>query len=163
MFSAVGPSEIAAPALNQSDFRSPDTDGLNTGRSAGSAAQYIHELGNLAALLGPVTARDGMLNAICHMVGEDFLLHRAQSGSHCRNLRNDVDAIAVCLDHAGETTDLALDALQAFQRRGLGFRVHSLYIPLGGSWFQGAFQGEPQRSQPRPDGHRSSLRDGGGP
>jgi P-type Cu+ transporter len=54
-----------------------------------------------------------MLDAIRHMVGENFLLHRAQSGSHCRNLRNNVDTIAVRLDHAGETADLTLAKLHS--------------------------------------------------
>src|SRR5262249_30706601 len=105
-------------------------------RLAGSAAQYIHELGNLAALLELVAAGDGVLDAICHMVGEDFLLDRAQRGPHRRYLRNDVDAVAVHLDHAGETADLALDALQASKRRGLGFGLHTRYIPLGGNGFK---------------------------
>src|SRR6516164_3306698 len=51
-------------------------------RLAGRAAQHIHELGNLAALLGLIAAGDGVVDAIRHVIGEDFLLDRAQRGPH---------------------------------------------------------------------------------
>src|SRR6516165_10608130 len=59
--------------------RCPEDDGR---RLAGRAAQRIHELGNLAALLGLVAAGDGVVDAIRHVIGEDFLLDRAQRGPH---------------------------------------------------------------------------------
>src|SRR5262245_10646187 len=77
-----------------------------------------------------------MLDAIRHVIGKDFLLHCAQRRPHCGNLCDDVDAVAVRLDHSSETADLTLDALQALKRRGLGFGLHTRYIPLGGKGFK---------------------------
>ena len=44
------------------------------------------------------------------VVLEDLLLGAAQSRPHRRDLGDDVDAVAVVLDHAGEPAHLALDA-----------------------------------------------------
>jgi hypothetical protein len=43
------------------------------------------------------------------MILEDFLLDPAQRSAHRRDLRHDVDAVAVTLDHAGDPAHLALN------------------------------------------------------
>jgi len=83
--------------------------------SASRAAQHVHELGDLTALLSLVTAGNGILDAIGNMVAQDFLLHPAQRGVHGGNLSDYVDTITVLFDHAGETTNLAFDPPQAFK------------------------------------------------
>ena len=58
------------------------------------------------------------------VIAQHFLFDPAQGGADRRNLRYDVDAIAVFLDHAGETSDLALDAVEAFETGGFGLFLH---------------------------------------
>jgi len=79
--------------------------------SAFRSAQHSSELSHFAPLVGFVAGRDRVLNAVRDMVCEDFLLRPSKRGSNSRNLRNDVDAIAVILNHAGEASDLAFDPL----------------------------------------------------
>ncbi len=81
---------------------------------APGAAHHVHQLGHLAPLVGFVAARDRMRDAMRHMVAQDFLLDAAQRRAHRGDLRDDVDAIAVVLDHAGEPAHLALDAVEPF-------------------------------------------------
>ena len=47
------------------------------------------------------------------MILQDLLLDPPQGGAYCRDLRDDVDAIAVSLDHAGDSAHLALDPVEA--------------------------------------------------
>jgi hypothetical protein len=47
------------------------------------------------------------------MVGKDFILGSAQCGARRRQLGDDVDTIAVVLDHAREPAHLAFDSFQA--------------------------------------------------
>ena len=70
------------------------------------------------------------------MIGEDFLLGAAQRRAHRRELGDDVDAIAVVLDHAREAAHLALDPVQALEHRRLGIRLACRYIPLPGIRFK---------------------------
>ena len=93
------------------------------------SAEHSSELSHFAPLLGFVAGRDRVFDAVRDMVGEDFLLRPSKRGSNSRNLRNDVDAIAVILNHAGEAPDLAFDPLQPLHHRCLGSRLHAAYIP----------------------------------
>ena len=83
-----------------------------------------------------------MLDAVRDVVGEDFLLGAAQRGARRRELGDDVDAIAVVLDHTREPAHLALDALEPLHHRRLGIRSHVRYIPLQGIRFKQAFSVE---------------------
>ena len=47
-----------------------------------------------------------------------------------RDLRDDVDAIAAVLDHAGEAANLALHPVQPFQDGSLDLCAHAPNIPL---------------------------------
>jgi hypothetical protein len=66
------------------------------------------------------------------MLAQYFLFHLAQRRARRRDLRDDVDAVAVGLDHAGDTADLAFEAAKPFQRRGLAVFFHHCYIPPQG-------------------------------
>jgi hypothetical protein len=46
------------------------------------------------------------------MILQDLLLDPPQRSAHRRNLRKDVDAVAVTLDHAGDSAHLALDSIE---------------------------------------------------
>jgi len=79
------------------------------------SAEGVNELGNLAPPLGRITADDGVLDTVRDMVTQDFFLDAPQCRADGRDLRDDVDAIAVFLDHAGKTSHLAFDAVQTLQ------------------------------------------------
>ena len=56
-----------------------------------------------------------MLDAVCNVIVQHFLFDSAEGCSHGGDLCHDIDAIAIFLDHAGKTTHLALDAVEAFE------------------------------------------------
>ena len=47
---------------------------------------------------------------------QDFLLGAPQRRTHGADLRDDVDAIAVVLDHAGKPAHLAFDPVEPLER-----------------------------------------------
>jgi Cu+-exporting ATPase len=59
-----------------------------------------------------------------------------QRGSHRRYLGNDIDAVAVLVDHLRQAADLALDPAQAFLARCLDVFSHAAYIPLQGMGYK---------------------------
>ena len=80
--------------------------------SAIGPAEYVHQFGDLAALIARVAGRDRALNAMRDMITQNLLLDPAQCGADGRNLRHDVDAVTVVLNHAGKSARLPLDALE---------------------------------------------------
>src|ERR1700709_1192318 len=75
------------------------------------ARQFLH----FPALGGLVARRDRVLDAMSDVVAQDFLLDAAQRRPRGRDLRDDVDAVTVVLDHAGEAANLALRPVQPFK------------------------------------------------
>ena len=57
-----------------------------------------------------------------------FRLDSAQRGAHRSDLRHDINAIALVLDHAGKPPHLALDAVEPLQRFTLAIFRHDDYI-----------------------------------
>ena len=70
-----------------------------------------------------------MLHAMGDMIAEDFFFHAPERGLDRRNLRHDIDAVTITVDHAGNTAHLAFDPAEATRARSLGRRLHSCYIP----------------------------------
>src|SRR5262249_60877697 len=70
--------------------------------------------------------------AMADVVAQDLLFESAERGAHGGNLRHDVDAVAIVLDHAGEPAHLALDPAEPLETGGLGVALHVGYIPLPG-------------------------------
>ncbi len=95
-------------------------------RLAFCAAKHIHDFSDLAPLVVLVAAGDGVLDAMGDVIAENLLLGPAQRRAHGGDLGDDVDAVAVVADHAGEPADLALDAAQALDNRR--FCVLSAYL-----------------------------------
>jgi len=89
------------------------------------ASQNVHDFGDLPALLMLVAARDGVFDAMAHMVSHDFLLGAAERPAHGRNLGDNVNAVTVFFNHADDTADLTLNSAQPFQDRGFCFISHS--------------------------------------
>jgi len=75
--------------------------------------EHVDQLVHLAPLLAAVTACDRGLDTVADVILQDLLLDPPQRGAYCRDLRNYVDAIAVSLDHAGDSAHLALDPVEA--------------------------------------------------
>src|SRR5882757_6051351 len=111
-------------------------------QSSVGAADHVHQFRDLAALVGLVARRDRVLDAMGDMVAQDFLLDPAQRRPRRRDLRDDVDAVAVVLHHAGEAANLALYPVQPFQDGSLDLLAHAPNIPPQGIWFKvpGAFR-----------------------
>src|SRR5215813_4388895 len=101
------------------------------------AADHIHQFRDLLPLIGLVTAGDGMLDAMGDMVAQHLLLDAAERGAHGRDLRDDVDAVAVLVDHFRQAANLALDPAEALLNRCLDVFSHVAYIPLRGIGFKG--------------------------
>ena len=96
------------------------------------ATEHIHELGDFLTLLVGIAADDGVLDTMPDVVAKDFLLDPSQRRPNGRDLRDDVDAVAVLVDHAREAAHLPLDAAQALQARWFGRLVHVLTnTPVG--------------------------------
>ena len=75
-------------------------------------AEDVDKLADLATALAPVTAGNGVLDAMRNVVFQDFLLRAPQGRAHRRNLGHHIDAVAIGLDHAGKPAHLTLDAAQ---------------------------------------------------
>ena len=108
------------------------------GALAVAAREDVDQFADLPALLAFVAGGDRVLDAMGDVIGQDLILGAAQRGAHRRELGDDVDAIAVVLDHAREPAHLALDPLEPFEYRRLGIGLHAGYIPLRGTRFKGA-------------------------
>ena len=79
-----------------------------------------------------------MFDTMGDVIGQDLILGSPQRGAHRRDLGDDVDTIAVVLDHAREPAHLALDPREPLEHRRLGIRLHAPDIPLRGTRFKGA-------------------------
>jgi hypothetical protein len=55
------------------------------------------------------------------VVTQNFFLDTSQCRAYGGDLRDDIDAVAIILDHAGEAADLTFNPAQALQAGG--FRV----------------------------------------
>jgi hypothetical protein len=72
------------------------------------------------------------LSPLAMVVAQDRLLHAPECGAHGCDLRDDIDAVAVLLDHASEAAHLTLNAVEAFEARRFGVVGHALTDTLWG-------------------------------
>jgi P-type Cu+ transporter len=68
------------------------------------------------------------------VIAQDFLFHAAQRGADRADLRDDVDAVALVLNHASKAAHLPFDAIQSLERSRLAVLRHGHYIPPRGIW-----------------------------
>lgn len=74
----------------------------------------------------------GIRYAMPQVIAEGLLLDLIERRLHRPDLGEDVDAVAVFLNHACNAAHLALDAAEAGKLRLLDLRVHALnYTPVG--------------------------------
>ena len=95
------------------------------------ATKNLHQLRDFAALIGFVAAGNGMRDAMRNMLAQDFLFRPPQRRAHGGDLRDDIDAVTVVFDHAGQATHLALDTVEPLKRRSLAFFCMTAIYPLG--------------------------------
>jgi hypothetical protein len=100
--------------------------------SARSARENVHQLGDLAALIRRVSARDGVLHAMGDVIAQHLFLDAAKRGADGRDLGHDIDAIPPLLHHFGEAADLALDAVQPPEASCFRLFLHALTYTLWG-------------------------------
>jgi hypothetical protein len=77
-------------------------------------ANDVHQFGYLLPLVHFIAARDGVFDAMGDVILQDFLPDPPKGGSDCRYLGDDVDTVAVLLDHFREAAHLTLDPAEAF-------------------------------------------------
>lgn len=101
-------------------------------RLAARSAEHLHEFRDLLALLGFVACSDRMLDAMGDVIAQNFLFDTGKGRARGSDLRDEVDAIAVFVDHLREAANLAFDAVEAFFARNLDVLAHTrLYTPTG--------------------------------
>jgi len=66
-----------------------------------------------------------MLDTMRDMLAQNFFLNSSKSGPDGGKLGDDVDAVTILLDHAGDTANLTLDTAQALERRSLFWLIHA--------------------------------------
>ena len=77
--------------------------------------QNLNEFGDLLPLLTFVATGDRVLDTMTHMISQYFLFNPAQRCPHRRNLRHDINAISVVIDHFCNTAYLPLNPAQPFK------------------------------------------------
>src|SRR5262249_45507737 len=93
------------------------------------AADDVHQLLDLSPLIGLVAGGNRMLHTMGDVIAQDLLLHAPHRRAHRRNLRHDVDAVAILVDHARDAAHLAFDPAQALGAGRLDVFAHARYIP----------------------------------
>jgi hypothetical protein len=99
-------------------------------------ADYGHQFRDLFPLIGLVAAGDRVFDAMRHVILQNLFFDAPQRGPHRRDLGDDVDAVAVLLNHFGQAADLALDPAEAFLTGCLDVFSHAAYIPLQGMGYK---------------------------
>jgi hypothetical protein len=88
------------------------------------AADDRHQFLYLPTLLGLVPRGNRVLDAMAYMVPKYLLFKTPQCGTNRGDLRYDVNAVAILVDHAREAADLALNPAQTLRARCLDVFPH---------------------------------------
>src|SRR5262245_3141965 len=94
--------------------------------SSRALLQHLQQLVDLLELLLGLAAADGVVDAMLDMVLEHLVLYLLEGGAHGLQLGEDVDAVALLIDHPLDAAHLAFDAAQARAAGCLCLRLHSL-------------------------------------
>ena len=86
------------------------------GRSSRAATENLQQFIELASPIAAAPRCDRLFHAMRDMVSQDFVFDPLQRRTNRTDLGDDIDAIALVLDHALQTAGLALDPGQAFQQ-----------------------------------------------
>ena len=63
------------------------------------------------------------------MIFQHFFFDASQRGTNCRDLRYDIDAIAIFIHHLGKTADLAFDSVKSLLAGTLDVFSHANIYP----------------------------------
>lgn len=77
--------------------------------------QHVHQLCDLLSLLSLVAARNGVLNAMTNVIFQYSFLNPPQRCAHSGYLGDDIDAVALLIDHLGDAAHLPFDLAQPLQ------------------------------------------------
>src|ERR1700733_2153826 len=98
----------------------------------GHPADRFHQFVHLVPLFDRIAGRKGTGYAVRYMIVQDLFLHLVESCTNGIDLGEDVDAVALALNHAEHPPDLAFDALQSRRHRGFRRVMHLDTIPWWG-------------------------------
>src|SRR5207247_6394765 len=90
---------------------------------AGGALHGLEQFVGLRLRLTLVARSESAGDAVFDVLVEDLERERLERRIHSRDLGEDVDAVAVVLDHPLDPADLSFDPVQALDERALVFRV----------------------------------------
>jgi|GEM_PF-5651814 len=93
------------------------------------AIEDAYQLFNLPFAFFLITGSNRISDAVAHVILEHETLHARQRSTRGLNLGDDVDAIAVVVNHAHQATHLPLDTGKPCTRALPGFWCHGLTIP----------------------------------
>jgi hypothetical protein len=100
--------------------------------SSRRSSEDVHQLRHLFALFGLVARGDRVLHAMGNMVAEEVVLDPAQGGPYRADLGYQVNAITLLIDHFGNASHLAFNAIELFADSRLDVISHEFYIPPWG-------------------------------
>ena len=66
------------------------------------------------------------------VIAQNFFFHPAQCRADRADLRHNIDAVALVLDHAGQSTHLTFDPAQPLESCRLAVLCHEVYVPPRG-------------------------------
>ena len=92
---------------------------------AGSVLENVEQFGDFSALVVLITAQDRIFDVMFHMVLENLILDLPDGRGDRADLGQDVDAVALVLDHAGDAANLAFDTVQPGQAGFMGRVLHT--------------------------------------
>src|SRR5207244_5755368 len=115
------PTRPPTPSGRRSTVRRRTCRGRSS--SAREPLRSREQLFGLRRRVRLVTRSERTGDAVAHVAVEDLERERFERGVGRRDLREDVDAVAVVVDHPLDAADLALDAVQALDERLLVLRV----------------------------------------
>lgn len=81
-----------------------------------AAAEQFDQFRRLLALLGDIAGDDRVFDAMVEMVLQEVRFHARERGANGAQLREDIEAIALVLDHLRDTAHLPFDAAQAIDQ-----------------------------------------------
>lgn len=93
--------------------------------SPAAIVEHFHQLVDLDLSLAVVAGMKGVCDAMLQVVVQDLLLDLVERCPHRAHLVDNVDAVAIFLDHARDTAHLALDAAETGELGFLHLRVHT--------------------------------------
>jgi hypothetical protein len=98
--------------------------------SVALADQDLEELVDLLASGAGIAAGDSVLDAMGDVIAQQHVLDSSQGGSHGMQLPQNLEAIAILLDHPADPANLALDPAEAPGTGRFCAGLHLVTLPM---------------------------------